>query len=105
MRSAFGIWSLRVISSRGRVDRLLAVEAEAPAAGFQRAQAFLQRLLEGAADGHRLADGLHLRGQHRVGGREFLEGEARDLGHHVVDRRLEDAGVSRVMSLGISSSV
>ena len=46
----------------GRVFRFLGVETEAPAAGFQRAQAFLHALLEGAADRHRLADGFHLGG-------------------------------------------
>ena len=34
-------------------------------------------------------DRLHLRRQAVVRGRELLEREARDLGHHVVDRRLE----------------
>jgi hypothetical protein len=32
-----------------------------------------ERLLEGAADGHHLADRLHLRAQHRFGARELLE--------------------------------
>ena len=53
------------------------------------AQRLLQRFLEGAADRHDLADRLHGRGQHRLGAGEFLEGEARDLGHDIVDRRLE----------------
>ncbi len=42
----------------GRV-RLLVVEAEAPAASLERAQAFLHALFEGTADGHGLADGFH----------------------------------------------
>ncbi len=68
---------------------VLAVAAEAEAADFQPAQRLLKRFLERAADGHRLADALHLRGEHGVGFGEFLEGKPRDLGHHIVDRRLE----------------
>ena len=58
-------------------------------ARLHRAQRLLQRLREGAADGHGLADRLHRGGEHRLGAGEFLEGEARDLGHHIVDGRLE----------------
>ena len=58
-------------------------------AGFQRAQRFLQALRKRAADRHRLADRFHRRGQHRLGAGKFLEGEARDLGDDVIDRRLE----------------
>src|SRR5205807_4605085 len=47
---------------------------------------------EGAADGHRLADRLHLGGQGRVGVGELLEGPARHLGDDVVDGRLEAGG-------------
>ena len=56
---------------------------------FQATQGFLQRLLEGTADGHDFTHGFHLGGQAGVSFREFLEGEARQLGHYVVDRRLE----------------
>ena len=62
----------------GRIEPVLA--------GFQPAQRLLQRFLEGAADRHHLADRFHLRGQARIGRREFLEREARDLGDDVVDR-------------------
>ena len=58
-------------------------------ARLERAQRLLERLLEGAAHRHGLAHGLHLRGQLGLGARELLEGEARDLGDHVVDRGLE----------------
>jgi hypothetical protein len=61
-------------------------------ADFQAAQRFLERLLEGTADRHDLADRLHLRRQARIGSREFLEGETRNLGDHVVDRRFERGG-------------
>ena len=57
--------------------------------GLQRAQRLLQRFGEGAADRHRLAHRLHRGGQHRVGAGEFLEREARDFRHDVIDRRLE----------------
>ena len=69
----------------GQVD----FRVEAAGADFQAAQGFLQRLLEGTADGHDFTHGLHLGGQAGVGFREFLEGEAWQLGDDVVDRRLE----------------
>ena len=58
-------------------------------ADLQRAHRLLEALLEGAADRHRLAHRLHLGRELVVDARELLEGEARDLGHHVVDRGLE----------------
>ena len=58
-------------------------------ADFQPAQGFLERFLEGAAHRHDLADRLHLRRQAGIGGREFFECETRNLGHHIVDARLE----------------
>ena len=51
-----------------------------------------ERLDEGAADAHRLADGLHLSPERRVGVRELLECEARDLHDDIVERRLEARG-------------
>ena len=48
-----------------------------------------ERLGEGAADAHRLADRLHLRAERPVGAGELLEREARHLDDHVVERRLE----------------
>ncbi len=57
--------------------------------GLERAQRFLQALLECAADRHGFANRFHRGGEHRVGSREFLERETRDLGDHVVDGGLE----------------
>ncbi len=68
------------------IGRLLVQPVDAD---LQAAQRLLERLLEGAAHRHHLAHRLHLRGQVAVGLREFLEGKARHLGDHVVDRRLE----------------
>jgi hypothetical protein len=51
----------------GQVEHLV----EPVAVGLQPAQGLLQRLLEGAADGHDLADGLHLRGQPGIGPGNF----------------------------------
>ena len=65
---------------------------EAVGADFQGAHRLLQAFLEGPADGHDLPHRLHLGGQGGVGLGEFLEGEARDLGDHVVDGRLEGGG-------------
>ena len=58
----------------------------------QREQAFLQAFLERATDGHRFADAFHLRGERGIGLREFLEGEARNLGDDVINARLEARG-------------
>jgi hypothetical protein len=65
------------------------IEPDARPPGLEAAHGLLQRFLERAADRHRLADRLHLGRQRRVGALELLEGEARDLDHRVVDRRLE----------------
>ncbi len=65
------------------------VGVEAVATLLQRAHRLLQGLAEGPPDRHHLADRLHLRAQLRLGAGELLEGEARDLGHDVVDGRLE----------------
>ncbi len=54
-----------------------------------RTQRLGEGLAEGAADRHHLADALHVRGEAPLGAGELLEGEARNLRHHVVDRRLE----------------
>ena len=66
-----------------------AIAAQAAAANFQRAQTFLQALLERAADGHRFAHAFHLRGERGVGLREFLEGEARNFRDDVINARFE----------------
>ena len=54
-----------------------------------RAHGLLERLLEGASDGHGLPHALHVRGELAVGHRELLERPARHLDHHVVERGLE----------------
>jgi hypothetical protein len=85
--------------------RLGRVAVEAEPALLERAQRLLQRLGEGAADGHRLADRLHLGAEHTGWCRGTSRTPSGDLGDHVVDRRLEAGRRLRVMSLGISSSV
>ena len=62
---------------------------EAVAADLERAHRLLERLLERAADGHRLAHRLHLRPEGVARLRELLEREARDLRDDVVDGGLE----------------
>ena len=54
-----------------------------------RAVRLQQRFREGAADAHRLADGLHLGAERLLGAGELLEGEARELDDDVVQRGLE----------------
>src|SRR5262249_2093740 len=73
----------------GAAPAVLPVAAEAEAPRLQAAQRFLQGLLEGPADGHRLADRLHLRRQGRLDVGELLEGRAWHLGDDIVDGRLE----------------
>ena len=58
-------------------------------ADLQGTQRLLEALLEGPADRHHLAHRFHLGGEKVVGAGEFLEGEARHLGDHVVDAGLE----------------
>ena len=71
------------------VEVVVAVGAEAGMALLKRPHGLLHGLLEGGADGHDLAHGLHARGQAVGRALELLEGEARDLDHAVVDGRLE----------------
>ena len=73
------------------VSAVFSVGAEAGPPGFERTQRLLERLLQIPADRHRFADRLHLSAEGRIGHREFLEGEARDFGHDVVERRFEAA--------------
>ena len=61
-------------------------------ADFQATQGFLERLLEGTANRHHLADRLHLGGQTTVGGREFLKRETWNFGDYVIDARLKTRG-------------
>ncbi len=98
----------RLVDLAGQVERRPRI--------LQAAQRLAQRLGEVAADGHRLADALHVSGQCAVGRGELLEREPRHLDHDVVQGRFEAGrgSVPRgrpcspfgvVMSLGISSRV
>ena len=62
---------------------------EAGQSGLQRAQSLLQGFGERAADRHDLADRFHGGRQDRLGAGKLFKGEARNLGHHIIDRRLE----------------
>ncbi len=53
------------------------------------AKRLVERRAEGPVDGHHLAGRLHLAAERPVGARELVEREARQLDHHVVERRLE----------------
>ena len=72
--------------------RTLAVGTEASAAVFKGAKRLAERFLEGAADGHDLADRLHAGRERVIGALELLEREARHLDDAVVDGRLEARG-------------
>ena len=67
-----------------------AVEAVEP--GFQAAQRLLHAFRKAAADGHHFADRLHGCGEVVVRALELFKGEARDLGDHIIDGRLETRG-------------
>ena len=69
-----------------------AVAAPAGMARLQGTQRLLERLLEAAADGHRLPHRLHRRGEHRRAAAELLKREARDFGDHVINGGLEAGG-------------
>src|SRR5262249_53388964 len=58
----------------------------------EHAQGLLDDLGEGAADGHDLADALHLAADAQVGAAELAQVPAGDLDHQVVERRLEEGG-------------
>ena len=68
------------------LDQLI---VQAVKAGLHGPERLLQALVEAPAHRHRLAHRLHGGGQVRLGARKLLEREARDLGDHIVDRRLE----------------
>ena len=70
-------------------DQLLVLH-EAVHSLANHAQALLDGFLEGAADGHDLAHGLHRRAQLLVHTVELAEVPARYLAHHVVQRGLEE---------------
>ena len=50
---------------------------------------FEKSLLEGAAQGHGLADGFHLRAEGGIDAGEFFERPARNLDHHIIEGRLK----------------
>ena len=80
--------------AHGGEPLVVLVKAESEALDVHRADDLLEGLLKGAADGHGLANGLHLGGEGLVGLGELLEGPARHLGDDVVDGGLE-AGARR----------
>ena len=83
--------------------RLVAVPVEAHVTLVNGAHGLAEGLLEVAGQSHGLAHGLHGGGQGGVGTRELLECEARHLGDHVVDGRLEggDADVTQLLVFAI----
>ena len=62
---------------------------ETSQASFHRSEGFLDRLVEGPANRHRLAHGFHRGGEVGFRARELLKCEARDFGDDIVDGRLE----------------
>ncbi len=65
------------------------VDHQAEPFDLQRTDRLLERLPEGPADRHRLADRFHRRGQEILRLGELLEGPAGNLDDAVIDRRLE----------------
>ena len=93
-KDAFGVGDVEFALDVFAVDVLwvFAVEAESEAAGLEGAESLLHRFLEGAADGHGLADGFHLGGEDGIGGGEFFESETGEFDDDVVDGGLEAGG-------------
>ena len=87
-RSGVGGASATSISCGDRKFEL-ADPVEPAQPGLERSQRLLQALREAPPDRHHLADRLHRRRQIVRRSLELLEGEARDLGHDIVDCRLE----------------
>ncbi len=81
----------QAVHQRGfiNVGNVFAVKAKTEPLGFQRAQPFLKRFLEGAADGHGFANRLHCRTQHRLAATEFFEIKPWQFDNTVVDGRLK----------------
>ena len=71
------------------VAKLASVGAQAVSLQFKRLTGFLKRFLEGSANGHHLSNRLHLQAEFAIASSEFVKVPARDLHHHVVERRLE----------------
>ena len=71
---------------------ILAIGAQAHASVFQGAKRFAQRFFERATNGHDFAYGFHAGGQGVVGTLEFLEREAGDFYHAVVNGGLKARG-------------
>ena len=71
------------------LERVAVVADHAIDPDLEHAGGFLQGLFEAAADGHDLADGLHLRADFLGHAAELLEVPARDLDHQVIEGRLE----------------
>ena len=63
----------------------LSTGAEAILPGFEERSAFLQGLLKIPSDGHRFADGFHLRIQRRIRRRKFFKIETRDFSDDVIE--------------------
>ena len=74
------------------VGTFLATGTNALMPVLQRTHGLAKGFLEGAADRHDLAHGLHARGERGVGTLELLEGKARHLDHAVVNRGLKAGG-------------
>ena len=61
-------------------------------ADLQGTDAFQQAFLKGPAYAHHFPGGFHLGGQGIVGVGKFVEGEAGQLGHHIIQRRFKRGG-------------
>ncbi len=73
----------------GTEPAIVAIQPEAEAFDFHRADDFLQGFLECPADRHRLTHALHLRRQRFIGLGKLLESPAGHLHDDVIDRGLE----------------
>ena len=95
-RRRSGVWAemAAMMAARSGSRPAMAISSKPVRPVSSEASAFLQALfMDGAADGHGLAHRLSSRCVSvRLGAGEFLERETRDLGHDIVDRRLERRG-------------
>ncbi len=86
IEDALGRWRRHELVEPLLIVGIVRAGAQPGIALLERAHGLLERLLEGGADAHDLADRLHARGEGGVGALELLECEARNLHHDVVDR-------------------
>jgi hypothetical protein len=92
--------------NRHGVLRIVHLIAKAEQTDIETGDRFLQRLWKSAPNRHDFANRLHLRTERRISAAKLLEVPARNLDHHVIERRLEAGfGLARDVVLNLVKRV